>query len=339
MRTAWILLPTGVFACSEYQINQPVPPFGDANPAELDNPVKIDRIVQVTTPAVDIMWIIDNSGSMLEEQTQLAQNFPAFMPYILGSGLDYHIGVVSTDMNANKESGKLVAADNHDRWITNDSDDPTGMFEQMATLGTGGSSTECGREAGYTALELLGTTDNAGFLRDDRTTGIHVIVVSDEPDLSNTAVITKPEFIDWMNGLRPEEPELATFSSIVNPPEDSGPLNPSGIDYITLTQGIGGILWPIHTDSWISVLEQLAIQAAGLKHEYFLSQLPVPDTVEVQVREPDGTIVTDQVWTYSLSRNSITFETYIPLPLSEVLIQYTVLSSVVQQSDSIEEEE
>jgi hypothetical protein len=336
MRNAWILLP--VIGCSEYAINEPLPPPGEANAAELDNPIKNDRIVQVTTPSVDILWIIDDSGSMGNEQTQLAQNFPAFMPYILDSGLNYHIGVVSTDMRPRGGHGRLVPADNGDQWIDNDSAAPIAMFQQMSQLGTNGSSDECGREAGYTALELLGNTDNQGFLRDDRGTGAHVIVVSDEPDGSNPDVITKAEFIDWMNNLRPDDPELATFSSIVNPP-DVGPLvGLPGTDYLELTDGIGGIKWPIHTDNWIAALEQLSIQAAGLKREYFLSELPVAETIEVQVHEPDGTIVVDQKWEYSGTRNSVTFESYVPLPLSEVLIQYTVLSSMYSQSDVIPEE-
>lgn len=329
MRLSTLVAPFILMGCQEYTIGDGIPPLGQANPAELENPVNTDRIVQVTTPAVDVLWIVDNSGSMDQEQVQLGQNFPAFMPYFLGSGLDYHIGVVSTDMKARTESGKLVPAANGEKWISVDSENPEQMFQQMSRLGINGDSFEKGREAAYTALELLKDSANQGFLRDDRTSGIHAIVVSDESDVSNANPISKAEFITWMNDLRPEDDALATFSSIVNPP-DIGPLQGlPGTDYLELTDGIGGIKWPIGSDNWITVLEQLAIQAAGLKREYFLSQLPVDSTIEVQVQEPDGDVITDQAWTYSINRNSITFDEFVPAPLSQVLIQYTVLSSMV----------
>src|SRR5687767_15154056 len=72
-----------------------------------------DVFVQVTTPKVDVLWVIDNSGSMEDEQADLVANFPAFMDFFLGSGLDYHIGVTSTDLdrNYNGSMGKLVMID------------------------------------------------------------------------------------------------------------------------------------------------------------------------------------------------------------------------------------
>lgn len=335
MRLTVLVAPFLLIGCQEYTIDEGAPPAGEANPAELENPTNVDRIVQVTTPSVDVLWVVDNSGSMDAEQTQLADNFPVFMPYFLGSGLDYHIGVTSTDMKNNGENGRLVAADNGDTWIDVDSNNPEAMFIQMARLGIGGSPTEKGRFAAFKALETHKNGANQGFLRDDRGAGIHTIVVSDEPDLTQADDITKAEFIEWMNDLRPDNPELTTFSSIVNPP-GGGIARPSGIDYLEITDGVGGIKWDIGSDNWISVLEQLAIQAAGLKREYFLSQLPVDSTIEVQVQAPDGDVITGQDWEYSVQRNSIMFETFVPEPLSQVLIQYTVLSSMVDTVDAPE---
>ena len=51
-----------------------------------------DVSTQVTTPEVDVLFVIDNSCSMNNEQSELTANFPSFMAYFLDSGLDYHIG-------------------------------------------------------------------------------------------------------------------------------------------------------------------------------------------------------------------------------------------------------
>src|SRR5262245_28774988 len=47
------------------------------------------------TPA-DILFVVDNSGSMADEQENLAANFDRFISQIAGAG-DYHIAVVTTD--------------------------------------------------------------------------------------------------------------------------------------------------------------------------------------------------------------------------------------------------
>jgi len=327
MRTLGIIGALFLIGCQEYNIQGGIPDYQGPNPPALADPSIHDRIVQVTTKAADVLWVVDNSGSMGDNQNAIATNFPAFMNYFLGSGLDYHIGVVSTDMDAPAQSGKLTAADNGKKYIT-PKDDTNGMqmFAQMARLGTLGSGDEKGRAAAYTALALLKDTFNKGFLRDDLEAGLHVIVVSDENDHSGPNPISKDEFIDYMNGLRPED-DLVTWNSIVTPPGQYY----SGTSYIDLTNGIGGILHDISVGDWVTVLDQLGVQASGLKHEFFLSRLPVVDTIAVKVTEPDGTVKTFKKadWTYSAGRNSVTFKTYLPDPLAEVDIDYTAKASTL----------
>ncbi len=56
-----------------------------------------DEFVQNTAAMVDILWVVDNSSSMGEEQNGLAQSFNAFINNLVLSGVDYHVGVVATD--------------------------------------------------------------------------------------------------------------------------------------------------------------------------------------------------------------------------------------------------
>lgn len=46
---------------------------------------------------IDILWVIDNSGSMDTSQQNLSQNFPSFISGFSSRGLDFHMGVVATD--------------------------------------------------------------------------------------------------------------------------------------------------------------------------------------------------------------------------------------------------
>ena len=51
-----------------------------------------DEFSQNTAAMVDILWVVDNSGSMQEEQQGLGESFEAFIQNLIASGVDYHIG-------------------------------------------------------------------------------------------------------------------------------------------------------------------------------------------------------------------------------------------------------
>ncbi len=321
-----LILPILVTGCSETELRSTLPPAGVPNPRALESVTQTDKLVQVQVPEVDILWIVDNSCSMFEEQTGIAQNNPVFMDFFLGSGLDYHIGIVSTDMNASDHSGKLRQAGGV-RWIQDDTPNPSQVFSSMISMGTGGSATEKGRDAGYAALEVHAQPGgyNEGFEREDA--ALHIVVLSDESDFSTQIGLS--EFKDYLATKKWSE-DMVTFSSIVLPPGQSCfSASTTGDDYWWLTAQLGGIPWDICDTEWAQVLEQLGIQASGLKREYFLSQLPVPGTIEVWVEEGPVTFTFEPEvdWVYNQQRNSIIFNEYVPNALSEVYVEYDVLSA------------
>ncbi len=60
---------------------------------------------------VDILMVVDNSCSMVEEQDKLASNFTAFIDAFEGVNVDWQIGVVTTDTLQDEFSGRLVGGD------------------------------------------------------------------------------------------------------------------------------------------------------------------------------------------------------------------------------------
>lgn len=157
---------------------------------------------------LDVLFVVDNSGSMEQEQQALVEAFPSFMQELGASGtlLDLRVGVISTDLGAGNYSlpscevtggdgGKLQNAPRlagctapTDRWIETNaagSNVPAGTPEQafacIATLGTRG----CGFEQPLAAV--LRAVDpslniNPGFLREQAT--LAIVVLSDEDDCS-----------------------------------------------------------------------------------------------------------------------------------------------------------
>lgn len=48
---------------------------------------------------IDMLWVVDNSGSMCQEQKVLRDNFALFIEELNKTNLDFHIGLTTTDMN------------------------------------------------------------------------------------------------------------------------------------------------------------------------------------------------------------------------------------------------
>ena len=56
-----------------------------------------DVFTQKGAAQVDILWMIDNSGSMEAEQEKVAERFNQFFNQLIVSQVDYHIGVITSD--------------------------------------------------------------------------------------------------------------------------------------------------------------------------------------------------------------------------------------------------
>ncbi len=330
---------------------------GSRDAPSLETPRNEDVIRQTTIPEVDILWVVDDSCSMADEQRKLGNNFDAFISFFLGSGLDWHIGVVSTDTDNGNNAGKLRAAmdGSQARFLTPSMSNVEAAFSNMVNLGTNGSPTESGLKATQRAIAPSNAAvqaANAGFYREGA--ALHVVVISDEEDQSSP--LSVPEFVNWMVNLKASPEIPLTFSSIVTPqpacPGDGTP----GTRYMNVSQQIGGQIESICVDDWYPVLEALGLQAAGLKKEYFLTELPVPSSIDVTVID-DGAelhgLDLDRIpedapfdgicrrrgfkncfgFTYDAARNSVYFEDYLPGALADVSITYELLSALEEVTE------
>ena len=331
--------------CPESSFQDSFPDFEPGTVRPVESQTQTDLVTQTVNPVVDVMFMIDNSCSMGDDQAFLADNAPVLMQHFLGSGLDYHIGVVSSDIVNPAENGKLQGSGPGGKlWIETTDQGQIPRFVQAAVLGNSGAFPEKGIAAIYRAIEELGDRYNAGFVRDR--SALHVVAVSDEFDYTEPSIVTMPEFINWYDGLRRTADER-TFSAIEWPNARAYASNNKR--YGEVTQRIGGVLWDIKDDDWSPALDLLGLRAVGLTSEYFLSRLPVEDSIEVLMRTPiEGTDDYSDLpqqraerndlgqwgggdWYYTPIRNSITFTGDVPTALSQIVITYTIASSVVSE--------
>ncbi len=152
---------------------------------------------------VDFLFVVDNSGSMTQQQTQLLASFPGFISAIEASleNVDsYHVGVVTSDNYAGNEPGCNTLGDlvtqtagfgssnavcgpfaSGLRFAT-DEDDLQTVFPCMAQVGTNGSPIEQPASATVAALDPVKAEPgacNEGFVREDAI--LVVVVVTDDP--------------------------------------------------------------------------------------------------------------------------------------------------------------
>lgn len=321
----------------DYEINGEPGDDVISNPPPDENPLQLDRIVQVAQPEVDVLFVVDNSCSMYEEQTALAQNFPAFMNYFLGSGVDYHLGVTSTDMTASGPGNRgLLKTAAGVRFIDELTNNPIQVFASMTALGTGGDFEEKGRAAAYTLIEeKRDQPANVDFYRDDAS--LHFVFVSDEEDQSLPNPVTRNEFVEWMHDLK-WAPELTVAHGIYFIPGTSCPAaDTQGQNYNYYVNQTGGTKQNLCATNWGPFLDALGLQTSGLKKEFFLTRIPVVDTIKVEVFVQGGSVSyefpvcldpeesDDCGVQYITSRNSVVFLDYVPDPFSEVVIEYNVL--------------
>ncbi len=73
--------------------------------------VQVDVFQQNRRNVVDVLMVVDNSGSMIEEQAKLASNFQSFIQHFTDIDVDYQIGVITTDMSTEGHQGRLHGGD------------------------------------------------------------------------------------------------------------------------------------------------------------------------------------------------------------------------------------
>jgi hypothetical protein len=200
------VLPFALWACGGHPLAQPTP----APESQIDRIYELNPLREL-----DLIFVIDNSGSMTEEQANLRRNFPDFMrelENIMGGLPDTRIAVVSTNMGAGptapgrecpvlgdkgafqakagcgldtSKNGFFLTVDG--KGAKNFTGDLSTVFSCMASLGNDGCGFEHQLQSLRAALAASDPTStiavtNRGFLRKDAFLGI--VILSDEDDCS-----------------------------------------------------------------------------------------------------------------------------------------------------------
>lgn len=260
-------------------------------------------------PRAELLFVVDDSKSMLEEQEQLAANFDAFVAALTETDGDFQIGVVTTDVSQTELLGGLM---------TSGDADLSGALTDALAVGADGHREEQGLEAARQAAQASDDFPRAGAR-------FNVMVFSDEDDQSPDAVGDYYEdLLDTTDGgtfqLHAIVGDLpagcASGTTAAN----------AGERYLELAEGTGGFIESICAASYDEILERIGLHLRGLTDTFYLSDIADPETLLVKIDGEEIDEGEEHGWTYDVGDNAVVFHgDAVPPAGSLVDVQYNVL--------------
>ena len=259
--------------------------------------------------SADILFVVDDSASMSEEQARLGENFSAFVDVLAGTYADWQIGVVTTDPD---EQGALRAA-----VLNADTENLDETFASAVAVGTEGSRDEQGL---LTAALAVNPNLNPGLLRSTST--LNVVFVSDEDDHSAglpDVYLTILSQAAGTGGLRAH----ALVGDLPAGCVSGTSAADAGVRYLEAAEATEGWSDSICADDYSTLLARVGLDVAGWATTFYLEGLPVPETVRVTVDDVEIPQRAVDGWQYSPGDNAVIFSGHaVPRPGMVIMIYY-----------------
>ncbi|WP_409477637.1 hypothetical protein [Pseudobdellovibrio sp. HCB154] len=317
--------------------------------------------VTFTPRKLDVLFVVDNSGSMATSQQSLANNFPSFIDKFIDKGYDFRIAVTTTDAFygdqfvsngcsiCNVEQTRFRSGVNPAVYVIDRADYDLAQAGEEARLksdftlnvkvGTSGS----GDERAFSSFKAaLSSSLNVGFHRPDAF--LAVVIVSDEEDFSQSeytmnesysnpnlfSVASYKTFLDgFTGGVASQDYSVSAISISDQACRDqlaggSGGAQKVAIRYNQLVDLTGGTKNSI-CNPFDQTLDNISSQImTEQKPVYTLDKKPIIASIRVVV---DGVVVPQSStdgWSYDAVDNTITINglTYKPGANSAISINF-----------------
>ena len=326
-------------ACQRNQIHAVLPPD-----------VRIDVFAQINRAQLDALFVVDNSKFMGVHQARVAQSFHNFIDYLDQNQIDWHIGLVSSDVTASP--GVYLGAGSKQYFDSGSS--AADVASAIVALGTAGNAISAVLQ--QADLALRGPPQS--FLRPGA--ALFIVLVTDNNDPWSPG-----EDLYYYRAFKQSKGAgndgLVRMSALAGPPPNGcsipDPTNPQNTFVAQaaprlqgIAQQMGGELQSLCDPQFDSVFDHLGATAAGLHRNFRLAKPPAdPSALLVTVRapcdadrralafcsqladqcndSPPGLLCTPQAgsWTFDQATLSVVFsETALPPRGSLVEVQYKV---------------
>ncbi len=292
-------------------------------------------VTSTTNKKLDVLVVIDNSGSMATEQGNMAQRFNTFIDQL--NGLDWQVGIVTTDLSGSGslKDGNLIPFSSNGisgRILTSamDINAAKAAFANTIQRPETGSGDEQGIGAAYRAVERSQTagSDNAALFRPDGALAIVIVTDANEtPTNGNFTARNDPaQLLSLVKRLWPQK--SVNVHSIIVKSGDSVCLQKDGNEsygtvYEAASSATGGIIGTVCATDYSSQLTLIGQTAAGLVNSITLECTPVDGTgdgiVDIAIRNPNLAYITN----YSLKGVQIKLSA--PLEIGRTSVNYFCL--------------
>lgn len=296
---------------------------GEALPDRMQS----DRFTQLGPPAVDLLWVVNNSASMVEEQALLEKTIPMLMKLALNEQIDLHLGVTTTAIGSGStceetgfpenEDGRLVPhfSLGRPRILSSSmgSEQLLSNFANNLLVGTCHDSSNV-LEAARRALsppwiDTPGTSGgNQGFLRAEAS--LSIIGLTDQRDEARwggdpTAEPNVSDYVEYFRSLKANPPDGSERGRMLRRPfagihmisggltSCSGPGGEAEAcpECVQAAEESGGTFLEICTDpedpAWEKAILSTAFSAFGYPSSFLLRYPPADRNGDGQVDEED----------------------------------------------------
>lgn len=296
---------------------------------------------------IDVLVVIDNSGSMETEHKNMATRFGTFLDQL--SGQDWQVGIVTTDARTrhdnsrinNRLDGKLLEFKRADDtysgqyMITSAMDSATAKawFAKTIQMETDGSGNEQGVAMTYRAVEraLNGSGDvnarNRALIRNDAALAVLVVTDADETT-GTTQDRNRPEFVyNYIRTSYPDKP--FSYNSIIVPLADAACLGVNGNEqygyaYDAFSRMTGGIVGTVCATDYGSQLKDIGKATQDLVRSVTLNCTPIDYNMDgqpdLQVTTSDGSAAPP----FTIMGMRVNFAS--PLPVGMTTLRYRCIA-------------
>ncbi len=312
---------------------------------------------------VDILWVIDNSGSMATSQANLVNNFQSFIQGFMDRNYDFQMAVTTTDAyrakppynggtwNYSRSDFRDGANGNFSgvRIITPETEDIMGTFMINANQGIWGHGDERAFESIVTTLGLTPATED--YLRDDAF--LAIIILSDEDDFSHDGtnwarddynypgLHSVEQYIDFLDDYTQSSGASRRYNVSAIHILDQECLNEVsyGVQKIAqrvpqLVEATGGINGNLCGDFGV-ILDAMSQLILQLTTQFYLDREPIVSSIRVIVNGEVVPHVDDNEgpksggWSYNSASNSILFHgDYLPPQGAVISVNYDPTSMI-----------
>ncbi|MBX3017494.1 MAG: VWA domain-containing protein [Bdellovibrionaceae bacterium] len=273
---------------------------------------------------VDVLFMMDNSSSMLQYQNKFAQQVPAMIDKLDALKLDYHIGITTSDMRSGGTGGDLIGSPN---FVTPRTPDLKTVLSNRVKVGQTGSDLERGLESIQSVLSSSNLNGaHKDFFREDAL--LVLIFLTNEDDYSTGSTAS---YVNFLNKLKPmyknNQPSwIANFIGVVSIDADcrtTADFKEAGLRYMDLVRASGGRNESICKTSLDQAVNNIRARIVEVMTDFPLDRKPVLETLTVFVNGVKLAQDDKNGWSYFAEGNFIRFNgTAVPSADAEILIDF-----------------